>query len=130
MRQDMSALINPFYGRINRGDWWLLQLTIFVIAFLGIFISITFASDPNLPTSEKTTGEAVILLMIILLVAYMNFATCINRLRDSDTNRLWYFSFLLPTVGTGLMIYFCGVKASSDASYGATVQKYDTYNSY
>ena len=107
----MSALFNPFYGRINRGDWWLLQLAIFAFAVFGMFLTYILASDPNLPTGERTTGEALMLLLVILLVVYMNFATCLNRLRDASRSGLWYLSFLLPTVGTGLMIYFCGIEA-------------------
>jgi uncharacterized membrane protein YhaH (DUF805 family) len=126
----MSALFNPFYGRINRGDWWLLQLAIFVFAFLGMFMTITFASDPNLPAGQKTTGEASMLLLVILSVVYMNFATCINRLRDSGTSGFLYLVFLLPTVGTGLMIYFCGIKEGDGGGSFASTQKYDTYHGY
>ena len=32
----MNALVNPFYGRINRGDWWLSQLFVFAFAGCGM----------------------------------------------------------------------------------------------
>jgi uncharacterized membrane protein YhaH (DUF805 family) len=111
----MFALINPFYGRISRSEWWLSQFAIFALAFFAMFMTIMFASDPNLPTSERTGTESSMLIMIILGGLYMNFATCLNRLRDASYSRFLYLSFLLPTVGTGLMIYFCGIAHSSDA---------------
>jgi uncharacterized membrane protein YhaH (DUF805 family) len=107
----MSALVNPYYGRINRGDWWLLQLLIVVFIVVGFYITVTFASDPNLPMSKRTPNESLMVVTVILSAAYMNFASCVNRLRDSDSNGFFYLSFLLPTVGTGLMLYFCGIKA-------------------
>jgi len=45
-----------------------------------------------------------------LTMIYMNLCTCINRLRDSGRSRFWYCTFLLPSVGTALMIYFCGIE--------------------
>jgi uncharacterized membrane protein YhaH (DUF805 family) len=110
----MGYLLNPFHGQINRSNWWLLQILIFAFAFAGIICAITFASDPNLPTDQRSNGESVIFLLVIVGVIYMNFATCLNRLRDSRRSGFWYLTFMLPTVGTGLMIYFCGIEAGRD----------------
>ena len=55
--------------------------------------------------------EKTYLLLLVISVIYMNFATCINRLRDQGKNGFMYTLFLLPTVGTGLMIYHCGIAA-------------------
>lgn len=54
--------------------------------------------------------ENVGLGLTALAMIYMNLCTCLNRLRDSGRSGFWYLSFLLPSVGTGLMVYFCGIE--------------------
>ncbi|MFC4292503.1 DUF805 domain-containing protein [Sphingorhabdus arenilitoris] len=106
----MMFALNPFAGRINRGDWWLLQLLIWVFAFAAMAMTIMFASDTAAPVNQRNGAEKMLLVLIILSVIYMNFASCLNRLRDTGRSGWLYLCFLLPTVGTGLMIYFYGIE--------------------
>lgn len=110
----MAYLMNPFEGSMSRGDWWFSQLAIIVLVVLGMVCTFTFASDHALPAGEKTGSEGWLLVLLIVGAVYMNFATCLNRLRDTGRSGMWYLAFLLPTVGTGIMIYFCGIEAGSD----------------
>ena len=110
------ALFNPFAGEISRGRWWLLQFVIFGLAFIMMVITIMILADPNAPVESRNSEETMALWGIIIAVIYMNFSTCMNRLRHSGRTRWLYLAFLLPLVGTGLMLYFCGIEAGPKQS--------------
>lgn len=107
----MLYLLNPLQGKIGRGRWWLMQLVIFVLVIAGLFMTAFLFADFDAPADTRNSSENVMLALILVAMVYMNFATCVNRLRDSMRSGFWYLTFLLPMVGTGLMIYFCGVEA-------------------
>ena len=113
----MSALINPLHAPIGRGAWWLSQLYIsifgFILLFLYILSLVSQISDAgNVPGAGKLP-----IFIIYVTLAYMNLCSCLNRLRDSGRNGLWYLTFFLPFVGMILMIYFCGIEASNAVSH-------------
>jgi len=108
----MEALINPVCGRIGRGRWWLFQLMIFVLAIGGLVVTIFLFADLDGERQGRRPMENVGLGLTALAMIYMNLCTCLNRLRDSGRSGFWYLAFLLPSVGTGLMIYFCGIEKS------------------
>ena len=107
----MLYLLNPLQGKIGRGRWWLMQLAIFGLAIAGLFATAFLFADFDAPAGTRNGSENAMLALIVVGVVYMNFATCVNRLRDSMRSGFWYLTFLLPMVGTGLMIYFCGLEA-------------------
>ena len=107
----MLYLLNPLQGKIGRGRWWLMQLAIFVLVVLGLFATAFLFADFDAPAGTRNGSENAMLAMIIVGMIYMNFVTCVNLLRDSARSGFWYLTFLLPMVGTGLMIYFCGLEA-------------------
>lgn len=109
----MLYLLNPMQGRIGRGHWWLLQLIIFALAFAGLILSIMVLADRGASFGARNANEEAMLVFVIVAVVYMNFCTCLNRLRDSGRSGFWYLTFLLPYAGTGLMLYFCGFEASN-----------------
>lgn len=109
----MNFLLNPFAGSINRGDWWFAQLIIFLMA-VGVLVLMSLigptAFIPDDQVSEALKSEEkTYFVIVVLCVIYMNFATCVNRLRDQGKSGFYYTIFLLPSVGTGLMIYYCGI---------------------
>lgn len=108
----MFALFNPCYGKIGRRHWWLSQLAIFCLALAGLAVTIFLFADLTTEDDVRNPMENVGLAMTIVAVIYMNLCTCLNRLRDSGRSGFWYLSFHLPTVGTGLMLYFCGIEKS------------------
>lgn len=112
----MMSLFDPFHGRINRLQWWLLQFAIFGIAIAGMITTIFLFADKNSPEGSRTTGEMISLGFVFCLMIYMNFSTCLNRLRDTGRSGFWYLTFLLPTAGTGLMVYFCGIERGKGSS--------------
>ncbi|WP_346894369.1 DUF805 domain-containing protein [uncultured Roseibium sp.] len=112
----MAFLFNPFQGQMTRLQWWLAQLGIFAAAFAGLFLTAFLLSDRSEPVSTRTSGETLALTGLLLSVLFANFSTCLNRLRDSGRSGFWYLTFLLPTAGTGLMIYFCGIERGRDVS--------------
>lgn len=108
----MFFLLNPFQGQLSRGGWWLSQLVIFVLALAGLFVlAVLFAGEPG---GKRAAGEDYALFGLFALVIYTNFCTCINRLRDTGRSGFWYLAFNLPLVGTGLMIYHCGIIGSKN----------------
>lgn len=96
----MLALVNPCHGKIGRIHWWLSQIAIFCLAIGGLVATFHF--------STGGVGLAVLVIMIM----YMNLCTCLNRLRDSSRPGILYLSFFLPSIGTALMFYFCGIEKS------------------
>lgn len=106
----MLALINPLQGKIGRTHWWLSQIAIFGLAIGGLMATVFLFADLNDDLTARNPMESVGLAATIISVLYMNLCTCLNRLRDSGRSGFWYLSFLLPTVGTGLMVYFCGIE--------------------
>ncbi|WP_269580981.1 DUF805 domain-containing protein [Roseibium sp. Sym1] len=106
----MEALFNPVCGTIGRGRWWLFQLVIFGVAIGGLLATIFLFADLEGGAGGRNPMENVGLGLTALAMIYMNLCTCLNRLRDSGRSGFWYLSFLLPSVGTGLMVYFCGIE--------------------
>ncbi|MET1411507.1 DUF805 domain-containing protein [Roseibium sp. HPY-6] len=106
----MLALINPCHGKIGRTHWWLSQIAIFCLAIGGLAGTIFLFADLEDSSSARNPMENIGLTVTIIAVLYMNLCTCLNRLRDSGRSGFWYLSFLLPTVGSGLMCYFCGIE--------------------
>lgn len=109
----MIALLNPFYGGISRSHWWLCQVAIVVAFFVGLAVTAFLFATPGSPPAHRNPGETIGLALVIVGVLYMNFSTCLNRLYNSGRSWVWYLTFLLPTVGLGLMLYFCGIEAGS-----------------
>jgi len=106
----MFYLLNPFFGRIGRGKWWLLQIVIFAIMVaLMVGAVITQPNITSIAFGETTRGQ-LWMLFIIVVSLYLNCCSCINRLRDTGRIALVYLTFFLPFIGTGLMIYFCGIE--------------------
>lgn len=112
----MFHLLNPFHGTMGRGRWWLIQVAIFVLAIVSMFDTAFAFADFDAPEGTRNASENLMLALIVIGVIYMNFATCVNRLRDSGRSGFWYLTFLLPMVGTGLMIYFCRLEAGREAA--------------
>ncbi|MDN3720019.1 DUF805 domain-containing protein [Roseibium salinum] len=113
----MAAIINPFHGRIGRLQWWLLQFVIFAFAVAGLLVTIFFClPNPARRQGLRRSMNRPASCSSLFLVVNMNFSTCINRLRDTGRSGFWYLTFLLPAVGTGLMIYFCGVEPGKKLS--------------
>ncbi|MES0882505.1 DUF805 domain-containing protein [Roseibium sp. SCP14] len=108
----MAALFNPVYRRINRLQWWLYQLVILFGAIATLILTALLFGDPDAPKGSRNGLEILGIATACLFFIYANFCTCLNRLRDSGRSWIWYLTFLLPTVGTGLMIYFCGIERS------------------
>ncbi|WP_306142896.1 DUF805 domain-containing protein [Roseibium sp. MMSF_3412] len=106
----MFALFNPCYGKIGRRHWWLSQFAIFCLALAGLAATIFLFADLTAEDDVRNPMENVGLAVTIVAAIYMNLCTCLNRLRDSGRTGFWYLSFQLPTVGTGLMFYFCGIE--------------------
>lgn len=108
----MLYLLNPLQGRIGRGKWWLLQLVVFGLPLAVLFFSAGFLADPAAPPGTHFLREQAMLVIAALILIYMSFCTCLNRLRDSGRSGFWYLAFLFaPYIGTGLMVYFCGIEA-------------------
>ncbi len=110
----MLYLFNPMQGRIGRGYWWMLQLIIFTLAFACLIFSAVVLADPSASYDTRTSSEQAMFVFVVVMMVYMNFCACQNRLRDSGRSGFWYLTFLLPYAGTGLMIYFCGVEAGGN----------------
>jgi len=116
----MAALFNPIYGRIGRLHWWLAQIAVFALTIAGLVANIFLFTDWDASSGSRTSVEQTGFVLIVILMIYMNLSTCLNRLRDSGRSGFWYLSFLLPTVGTGLMIYFCGIERGRSSTTGPT----------
>jgi len=111
----MLALINPFADPIGRAKWWGLQIFIWIVGLGALFVLAVMNQDS--PPGARTAGESFGLLLIIAGVVYANLCTCLARLRDSGRSGWWHVAFLLPTVGTGLMIYFCGFEKGDSRGF-------------
>lgn len=108
----MLALINPCHGKIGRTHWWLSQFAIFCFAIGGLAATIFLFADLASESSDRNTTENIGLAVTIVAVIYMNLCTCLNRLRDSSRPGILYLAFFLPSIGTFLMFYFCGIEKS------------------
>lgn len=106
----MPYLFNPFHGQIGRGTWWLSQFVIFALAFAGLIVCARLFADPGAPSGARNDSEIAMLAVIVVSMVYLNFSTCLNRLRDTGRSGFWYLAFLMPYAGSGLMIYFCGIE--------------------
>lgn len=111
----MQYLFNPFYGKLSRGGWWSFQFVIFSVVFTGSILTAMFLADPHTPANDRNASEITVLILILMAALYANFSTCLNRLRDTGRNGLWYLSFLIPYAGLCLMVYFCGIEQSYDS---------------
>ncbi len=113
----MLALISPVAEPIGRAKWWAFQ---FLILFVGVFAIVVLAINYADSGSEsRLPEESGMFWGTIGLVVYANLCTCLARLRDSGRSGWWWLAFNLPTVGTGLMIYFCGIEAGQTPDFDA-----------
>lgn len=109
----MFALFNPFYGEISRKSWWAYQSVIWVIfgllatLFYLPLAALKVAGGPAEGIASIFGTIAAILLAVIAI--YMNFCTCVNRLRHIGRSGWWWLVFQVPLIGTPLMLYFCGI---------------------
>lgn len=106
----MNYCVNPRYGPINCSQWWAGQVMIFMFALLALFIVSVLAQTADLKAIGNGTVESSIFIFVFIGAAFSNFATCMNRLEHSGRSRWWYAVFLVPIIGTGLMIIFCGME--------------------
>lgn len=113
----MFYLLNPFLGQISRAQWWLAQLTVFVLCFFAALVAIFMITDPTVPGFEREFEQSPAYVAIIVLGTYMNFCACLNRLRDTGRSGLWFLAFFVPFVGLALVIYFCGIESAAMRSH-------------
>ena len=86
----MSEMLFSFEGRINRKPYWMLKLTIFIGAIITTFI--------NLATTNKDTGIASILFILIFL--WPSLAINVKRWHDRNKSGWWVLIGIIPIVGT------------------------------
>jgi uncharacterized membrane protein YhaH (DUF805 family) len=98
----MLSLVSPVAGPIGRAKWWGFQFLISFIGILAIFVLAFNYSDTG--ATGRVPEENAMFWGICGLIVYSNLCTCLARLRDTGRSGLWWIAFLLPTVGTGLMI--------------------------
>jgi hypothetical protein len=111
----MLSLVSPVAEPIGRAKWWGFQFLILFVGILALFVLAINYSDTG--ATGRVPEENAMVWGIIGLVLYTNLCTCLARLRDTGRSGWWWIAFLLPTVGTGLMIYFCGVEAGQKRDF-------------
>ena len=86
------------------------RILLFALIFAWAFIALgSGIAEEQGKSSTETTG----ILVTAGIWMYMNFCTCMNRLRDSGRHWAFYFLFHLPLIGLPAMIYFCGIEEGS-----------------
>lgn len=114
----MLYLINPFAGKIGRVEWWWMQAATIVLTSIFMTALILIDFDLSFLTgNEQPTNPTPIYLGAAFLL-YLNFSTCLNRLRD--TKRPWWFFmvfWIIPFIGMPAMVYFCGFEAGKKDLY-------------
>lgn len=121
----MFALFNPFYGEISRRAWWIYQSVIWVIfglmatAFYALLAALRISGGPA--EGLATLFGMVAAGLLASVAIYMNFCTCVNRLRHIGRSGWWWLVFQVPLLGTPLMLYFCGIVKGEPIQRGMNV---------
>ena len=123
----MFALFNPFYGEISRKAWWNYQSVIWVIFGLiaaGFYFLLAALRTGDAFAEGLSTPFGIVVASVLAIAGiYMNFCTCVNRLRNTGRTGWWWLIFQVPVIGAPLMLYFCGIEKGDPIQRPMNVQK-------
>lgn len=98
-------------GRINRAQWWLVQVVVIVLTFLII----TMGVGDQLSEGSPSLGSSLALLAISLASLVINICSTVKRFHDRDKSGWWFLLSFVPLIG-GLWVFIeCGFCSGDDA---------------
>ncbi|WP_114009947.1 DUF805 domain-containing protein [Cohaesibacter intestini] len=123
----MFALFNPFYGEISRKSWWTYQSVIWVIfallAAAFYFLLAALRMGDGIADAFSTLFGVVAASVLAIVAIYMNFCSCVNRLRNTGRTGWWWLIFQVPVIGVPLMLYFCGIEEGDPVQRPMNIQR-------
>lgn len=99
-----------FHGRIGRGDWWMLNILIFVVCVVGWVIAFAVFAPSGQPVSVNEVGKPVsdpgdfgaFLLALLapgIVTLWPSLAIQVKRWHDRDKGAAWLLINFIPYVG-------------------------------
>ena len=89
-----------FQGRAARSEYW--YFTLFLV-LANIILSI----------ADAVTGIGVLALIFSLITLIPTIAVSVRRLHDNNVSGWWFLSFLVPILGTIVMLFWCCSKGTT-----------------
>ncbi len=119
-------LIFSFNGRINRAQWWLGVLVLFVVQWvlwfvLGSIFGLAALEniDPNDPAAvvvlmQQMSAMMVPMSILVLLMIYPSLAVHTKRWHDRNKSGWWSLIMLVPMIGAIWMLIELGILRGTD----------------
>lgn len=106
-----------FQGRASRSEYWFWTLFT-TLLFGGGYIAMTVAQAlMGQIAANIVYGVAAVLALFLLFVP--SVAVAIRRLHDTNSSGWWFLVFLLPYLGSFIMVvWFCFKGTAGDNRYG------------
>jgi uncharacterized membrane protein YhaH (DUF805 family) len=89
-----------FNGRAARSEWWGVNAVILLPAYV---LGRILLADPNRGTLMSTT-----LLLASIPLIWTSIAVSVRRLHDLNKEGIWYLISLVPVIGPGWLLIYCG----------------------
>ncbi len=112
-------LLFGFSGRIGRAQWWLAQLVVLVVIIFcaGAAGVVGARSGPVDPDAGLLGGAPLAILAIVLasvvLILWINLASCVKRFHDRGKSGFWVLIVLIPYIGQIWQVVECGFLAGT-----------------
>jgi uncharacterized membrane protein YhaH (DUF805 family) len=109
-------LLFGFSGRIGRGQWWLGQLAIVGVLFLGGMLIVMGAGTSAVDQIAANGSVLLVVLATIVLAVWINLACTVKRFHDRDKSGFWVLIIFVPYIGGIWQIVECGFLSGSPGS--------------
>jgi len=107
--EKLVGILFSFKGRINRWQWWTVQLFLIVPGAIGFdYYMEEMVWDSEWP---KALG-----ILFALLVSYIHFSICAKRYHDIDRTGWRQLIVLIPLLGDIWLFIECGFKEGNPES--------------
>lgn len=103
------------HGRINRLQWWMVQLVVTVLTIYLMFVGL-----PGIDNPDNGIGQALLVLAVSIVSLIINFASTIKRFHDRGKSGWWSLLLVLPLIGGVWVFVECGFCTGDDGdnAYG------------
>jgi uncharacterized membrane protein YhaH (DUF805 family) len=106
-------LLLGFSGRIGRLNWWLGQLAIVGVLFVGAMLVYMSIGTAGFDQAHLSSSALVVIGATVLLATWINIATTVKRFHDRNKSGFWFLIVLIPYIGGLWQIVECGFMAGT-----------------
>jgi len=107
----MQSLLFSFQGRINRANFWLVHVAMWVVMIVvfGVLVGgAAMSADPEAALRSLGMVPGLILAVVNVLVFWIGLAVGVKRWHDRNKSGWWILIGLVPVIGPIWYLIECG----------------------